>query len=268
VQLIVLGMHRSGTSMVTRLINLMGAYAGPEELLLASDKENPKGYWERSDVVATNEAILRLSGCTARIVADWNLGHPPVLAQEIVVATRSIVSSMEEFRPWVMKDPRLCLTLPCWIPLLDAPVAVLIYRDPLEIVRSLKTRRLEPAHSLALWEHYAVGALNASRELPRVFVRHDRVIAAPIAALAQLVSELETQGVRELRMPSEREITDFVDPKLYRATADSLAAELELNSTQKSVAAMMCGELVQTRTLEISAASLEAMSRVKTEKKV
>ena len=268
VQLIVLGMHRSGTSMVTRLINLAGAYVGPEELLIAADKENPKGYWERSDVIAINEAILSLSGCTARIVADWKIGHPPEPPQEIADPMRSIVSSMDESRPWVMKDPRLCLTLPCWMPLLDAPLAVVICRYPLEIVRSLKTRRLEPTHSLALWEHYAVGARNASRELPRVFVRHDEIIAAPLDAMEKMVSELKTQGVSELQMPSKSKIDEFVDQKLHRANAAGLAAELALSSTQQALAAMMCGQLQQTKVLEISAASLDAMSRIRSDKKL
>ena len=57
-QIIVLGMHRAGTSAVTRLINLMGAYLGPEEQLLPATPDNPKGYWERIDVLQLHEWLL------------------------------------------------------------------------------------------------------------------------------------------------------------------------------------------------------------------
>jgi hypothetical protein len=263
VQLIVLGMHRSGTSMLTRLLNLMGAYVGPEDLLIGPDKENPKGYWERSDVVATNDAILRLRGCSARVVADWDFPTPSLLAEEIVRTMESITSSMNEFLPWAMKDPRLCLTLPCWMPSLHTPIAVLVYRDPLEIVSSLTKRNLHPAHSLSLWEHYAVGALNASFTLPRLFIRHEKVIADPVGTMWQLFSELETRDVRGLHMRATKAINDFVDANLYRARADGLAMELELSPAQQAVAAILRGERTQERYLEVSATSLRDMALIK-----
>ena len=46
-QLIVLGMHRSGTSGITRLLNLAGAYFGPADIATEPNEENPKGFWER-----------------------------------------------------------------------------------------------------------------------------------------------------------------------------------------------------------------------------
>lgn len=58
-QLLVLGMHRSGTSVVTRLLNLMGASLGEDARLQPPDPVNPKGYWEREDVRELNQAILR-----------------------------------------------------------------------------------------------------------------------------------------------------------------------------------------------------------------
>lgn len=48
-QLMVLGMHRSGTSVLTRVLNMMGAYFGPEGIIAATNDENPKGFWERRD---------------------------------------------------------------------------------------------------------------------------------------------------------------------------------------------------------------------------
>jgi hypothetical protein len=262
-QLIVLGMHRSGTSMLTRLINLMGAYVGPERLMLRGARENPKGYWERSDVFPLNDAILRLRGCTTRIVAGWDFGHPPDLSQETEGAMRAIVSELDAFRPWVMKDPRLCLTLPCWIPILEAPIVVLVYRDPLEVISSLQQRGMRPEHSLSLWEHYVVGALNASRSLPRVFIHHDRLLTGPLDALIRLSSDLAANCVRGLNVPPDRQITDFVDQSLHRAKADALSGKFTLTSAQKALVVMLRGERPHQELLAVSAESLQTMSQIK-----
>ena len=65
-QLIVLGMHRSGTSMLMRLLNLMGAYFGPEGISTGANAENPRGFWERRDIRSLNDALLWSKG------RDWN----------------------------------------------------------------------------------------------------------------------------------------------------------------------------------------------------
>ena len=69
-QIIVLGMHRAGTSAVTRLINMMGAYLGPNNLLMPASSDNPKGYWERVDIQPVSYTHLDVykrqeRGCTA-----------------------------------------------------------------------------------------------------------------------------------------------------------------------------------------------------------
>ncbi len=61
-QLLVLGMHRSGTSSVTRLLNLAGTYFGPEGIATDPNDENPKGFWERRDVRAVCDGLLQSGG--------------------------------------------------------------------------------------------------------------------------------------------------------------------------------------------------------------
>ncbi len=270
-QLLVLGMHRSGTSMLTRLINLMGAYVGPEHVMLPFDNANPKGYWERRDVMEVNDEIMLLHGCTWNRVADWSLAQPRALPPEVVHRMRSIVLGIDGFRPWVTKDPRMCLTLPCWTPFLEAPVVVLMHRHPQEIVRSLlsgnaEQRRTPLEVGLSLWEYHAVGALNASQGMPRVFVRHDRMIAHPVETVSRLFADLEAlgTGMRGLSMPSEREINAFVDRRLNRSKADVPAATL-LTDSQQEIDAMLRGERTQDVVLDVSASSVEVMAQVQAE---
>jgi hypothetical protein len=266
-QLVVLGMHRSGTSMIARLINLMGAYVGPEQVIMGADQYNPKGYWERWDVMVLNDALLLAQGCTWNRVAGWTVPQPPMPPGEVLSAMRSIVLHMDAFRPWEMKDPRLCLTLPYWKQLLEVPVAVLVYRDPLEIVRSLEIRNnMSSAQGLALWEYHAVGALNASQQMPRVFVCHDTVLANPVESVERLLSDLvKAHGTCSLRMPAAREIRAFVDSNLNQSRVKDPGLRQGLTPAQQEVVAMLRGEVPQKQHLDVSGPSLEVMARMKAE---
>src|SRR5438874_1070820 len=66
----ILGMHRSGTSLLTRMLNLMGVHLGPEQLLMQPNSSNPKGYWEHDGIVSLNDEIL------ARLGGSWD--KPPI----------------------------------------------------------------------------------------------------------------------------------------------------------------------------------------------
>jgi hypothetical protein len=172
---------------------------------------------------------------------------------------------MDGFRPWVLKDPRLCLTFPWWHSLLEVPVAVLVYRDPLKIVRSLEKRALgmSPAHCLALWEFHAVEALNASLKMQRVFVQYEKMLSDPVHTVARLFSELDQLVPHGLHLPSEREIKAFINPSLDRADVEGGEPIPKLTLAQEDVAAMLRGEKVQSAPLDISAPSVNAMAEQK-----
>ena len=53
-----LGMHRSGTSLVSRMLGLLGVRLGPDERVLTAGEDNPKGYWEHRSFVDLNDEIL------------------------------------------------------------------------------------------------------------------------------------------------------------------------------------------------------------------
>ena len=68
-QIVTLGAHRSGTSSIVRLMNLMGVYVGDEKSTIGFNPENPKGFWERRDVIDLNDEIMRHYDC------EWNDLH-------------------------------------------------------------------------------------------------------------------------------------------------------------------------------------------------
>jgi len=217
-QIIVLGMHRSGTSLTTRLINLMGAYFGPETSVGEITIDNPKGFWERPEVFRLNDSLLASKGCAWHDLSRWNGQEAHIAPEHILKTINKLVLGMDAFRPWVLKDPRLCLTLPAWRPFLEVPIAVIVHRDPVEIALSLQKRdNFSLAKGIALWETYAAGIMENTRDIPKIRIQHHDLLERPVETAHALYRQLVDLGVRRIDMPSAREITAFIDPKLYRS---------------------------------------------------
>jgi glycosyltransferase involved in cell wall biosynthesis len=237
-QLIVLGMHRSGTSSVTRLLNLSGAYFGPEGMATDPNEENPKGFWERRDVRAVCDGLLHGGGYDWWRIADFSPDNiPDDVRAERVEEFRRIVFHLDAHRPWVMKEPRLCLLLPILRPVLEAPVIVHVTREPLEVAESLAARNGLPIEvGLALWEMYTVSAFAAAADDPSVIVSYGDLLRDPVETVNALVDELERLGVQGLRKPTEREVLAFVEQDLRRQHRDRPDRGDYLNAVQAALA--------------------------------
>jgi len=194
---VVLGMHRSGTSVVARIINLLGLPLCRDDDIL-SGPENPTGYWESGSLVKFNDRLLKVFGGSwvfpAAMSRNWE-------SAPSVVAFRG--EGMRVFREaypneeWVWKDPRACLTLPFWRTVWkDAPVVVFVSREPLEIYLSLRKRDgLGRAHCIALWERYARSALLGAHGLPMVTISYDQLMKDTLRAVSNLRDDLVGLGV-------------------------------------------------------------------------
>ena len=237
-QILVLGMHRSGTSAFTRLINMMGADMGPAHLIGEPAADNEKGFWERTDVSQLNDRLLAGFDCTWDEIAGFTQEQlAERLTDELRQQLQRIIFQMDTHRPWVLKDPRLCLTLPVWRPWMEVPVCVLPYRAPLEVAQSLQARNgLSLTHGIALWERYTLGALAASAGLPRCVVSYARLIADPETVVRELHDSLCAAEVGGLRLPSQREILAFVEGRLQHQRVTAGGDEGLLNLAQRRLA--------------------------------
>lgn len=150
------GMHRSGTSMVARLLNLCGFYLGEEKDLLPASDENPEGFWENLAFLEINEEIL------AHLQAGWDFPVPMQAGWEsrpdLQPLRLQAVQLIQQFTPhdrWAWKDPRNSITLPFWLPLIPDLKVVTCLRNPLEVARSLRNRNYFSAPaSYHLWLAY------------------------------------------------------------------------------------------------------------------
>ena len=217
-QIFVLGMHRSGTSAVARILNLMGVYFGGENVSTGRSDQNVKGFWERRDVRDLNDDMLFGSRCDWDCVAEFDIdGIPDETKSAYVDASADIVLSMDAHRPWFIKEPRLCLLFPIWRQALETPFCIHVLRNPLEVAHSLKTRNGIPVRTgLALWETYNLHALNASAGLRRVFVSFEDLMENASVVVARIHAKLDEQGGYGLRVPTADELSRFLDDALYR----------------------------------------------------
>ena len=194
---VVLGMHRSGTSAVSRIVNLLGADVGPESDLL-TEFDNPSGHWESKTLVACNDKILASFGRSwdfpPWFAPGWEFSER---ASRLLPELREAFASVYHSSPWVWKDPRTCLTFPLWRRVLGPDLAVvLVFRDPGAVVTSVKRRDGIPIlYSVGLWHHYVRAAVAASAGLPVVCLQFEDLAASPVTAVEALARDLRALGV-------------------------------------------------------------------------
>jgi hypothetical protein len=196
--ILILGMHRGGTSALARVVNLLGPRIGDTDDLMPAAAENRSGFWEIESLSQFNEElILHLGG-------RWS--GPPVIADDALRRLAAgtwgrraseLFSRVLPDDGWVWKDPRACLLLPFWREVLDVDlIAVHAVRDPTEVAASLLRRNsfLE-GYSIALWERYHRAALRGAAGLPSYLVRFDELLAQPADTVGHLRSWLADSGV-------------------------------------------------------------------------
>ncbi|MDP3417941.1 sulfotransferase family protein [Falsiroseomonas sp.] len=188
---LVLGMHRSGTSALTRVLALHGL-ALPERMVKPG-QDNPLGFWESQAVVDVNQRLL------ARLGRRYDDPRPPqwallpVEAREPIIAeaAAALAEAFPGDTPFILKEPRICRLLPIWLPALErlgaAPRVLLPIRNPLEVAQSLLVRnRISTAQGLLLWLGHVLAAERDSRHLPRAVLHYDDLLANWRGQLARL----------------------------------------------------------------------------------
>jgi GT2 family glycosyltransferase len=171
---LVVGMHRSGTSAVASALGELGLALPREGDLLGARFGNEKGHFESLSLMSLGDDALRQLGGT------WDdppeLPPDPANSEELRRLSEAAPGIFEAAfdapdRPVCWKDPRTALLVPFWRQVIDRPIAgVLVGRDPLEVARSLDRRNgLGLPLCLALWERYVRRSMEGLRGLP-VFV--------------------------------------------------------------------------------------------------
>ncbi|MFL5341011.1 MAG: sulfotransferase family protein [Gemmataceae bacterium] len=182
------GMHRSGTSMVARLLNLCGLSLGPASHFLPAYDDNPEGFWESWPFIAVNDDLLGHRG------GRWDLPPAPSVGwaldpglQPLRERAASLQPGLDLAEPWGWKDPRNSLTLPFWLSVWPDLRVVVCVRHPLEVAQSLLERNgFSFLTSLNLWLAYYRALADAVPEDRRLVTHYDSYFHDPAAEVSRL----------------------------------------------------------------------------------
>lgn len=223
--IVVLGMHRSGTSVLTRGLQSAGVYLGND--FLSPQPDNPTGYWEDKGIVDINERLLRALGShwesTALIdAAQWQKPEVQTLREE---AAAYLQTHFLQHPLWGFKDPRTIRLLPFWRALLqDLGVEdqyLLAIRNPLGVAISLLRRQNMPpamAHAMALV--HLVPYLHEIACRPLVVTDFDLLIAEPRAQIDRIAGALNIPLSAGTNAAIEDFAGHFLDPTLRHGHFD------------------------------------------------
>jgi hypothetical protein len=212
--LIVMGMHRSGTSLVASMLSRAGVFLG------ADRNSHDESHFFRG----LNDLVFH----AAHAEWDWPLALAPLYADAttcdaLIAELEARVRSRESRRflglrrwlrartpdriagPWGWKDPRTTCTLPFWLRVFPDARVVNVYRDGVDVAASLvrrererqgrlakdvrSSRCLDAEQSFALWAEYVEISLDVTEELPpsRVRdVRYESLIEKPEERIREL----------------------------------------------------------------------------------
>lgn len=204
--LLVVGMHRSGTSATNGALRCLGLPLG-KKLYAAHPGVNPKGYFEHGEIVAAHdEALYALGSCWDDILLrEDGWWENPVLASHARKIAALIRREFTGESLWSLKDPRLCRLLPWWLNILSRerirPHFLFVLRSPEAVYQSLNRRDgFSREKSTLLWLLHYLEAERASREFPRVFIEFDRLVEAPVDEFERAERELEITFATDPRM--------------------------------------------------------------------
>ncbi len=234
--IIVLGMHRSGTSLIAEALHRWGAFGRPEECL-PSDQWNARGYWELSPLVKFNERLLEEAGAAWSFPPSQRddlrlaqLAQQPAYKEEALRLLASMKTDQDG--SWFWKDPRLSLLLPFWQEIWGDVRYVICVRDPLEICRSLQKRDdLSFPVSILLWQRYMLSILEWTRNAPTLAIQYSSMLQNPAAECARLSNFLQNSDGHD-SAGATSEMIKAVDRELQHFKSEGPHAPAALTDSQ------------------------------------
>jgi GT2 family glycosyltransferase len=265
--IVVLGMHRSGTSVITRGLQVFGVELG-DQLMPANASDNPTGYWEDLDVNALNIKILEA------LRSDWQR-VTPIDADDVTFLCKKgfLLKAVELLRKkssgtlsFGFKDPRLSLLLPFWREAFKncadlEVIYVITARNPLSVVMSLGKRGVNPIHGYLMWFSHVLESLKSTWGEKHVVVDYDKLLADPSHELGRIAKSIGLEidfkalyayeinflrkDLRHTFYKNSDLAYDISCPQIIReihAETEKISADFINSDLQKKIA-QWCGEL-------------------------
>ncbi len=212
--IVVVGMHRSGTSALSGELNNLGVFMG-KRLFKAQKGVNDKGFWENARLVKINSQLLEAAN------SDWD--DPTGLKCTSTSFSKSFFDKACRFVQaeygdaplWGMKDPRTSMLLPFWDKVFNEvdvkPNIILMIRHPLEVAASLSKRDgFSQQKGLILWLNYNFASYQGTSHYPRVIVDFAALLEDPMAIRAKIAETFSLEFEQQ---------QSFIDKSLRRQGA-------------------------------------------------
>ncbi|HTI86762.1 MAG TPA: hypothetical protein VL966_09160 [Alphaproteobacteria bacterium] len=232
---LVAGMHRSGTSALTRAINLAGVPL-PSNLKGASPDVNAEGFWEPLDIKAFHDDVLKTFNSSwvdpREIPLEW-FDAPP-LAERRAWLANWIETEIAGKDMLVVKDPRVCRLLPIWQrTCAENGVAlhtVMIVRHPVEVAQSLARRdEFSELQSYVLWLRHFLDPERFSRGGSRSFITYDQLMQERLPTIRRIVADLR------LPVVASDETREKLDDAVKESLRHHVASDSDLADAVKDV---------------------------------
>lgn len=231
---LVLGMHRSGTSALTGLLVQLGAQA--PKSLMRPNIDNPLGYWESAALFDFHERVLRSAGTSwdawTQLLPEFF--DSPAAADIADEFQRLLEQEFGSASLFVVKDPRICRFVPFWLRNLEAAhidaVAILTLRAPADVASSLMARDgLDREQSLLIWLRHVLDAEFETRAITRSVVRYRDVLENWKAVKDRISADTGIQWPRSSEA-AEPEIAGFLRRELchHASGAANIGVEFPL----------------------------------------
>ncbi len=207
-------MHRSGTSALSRALNLLGGDMPPR--LIEADQWNAAGYWESKPIKDLNEEMLLSGGGEW---SEWLEFNPDWFKSSAVQRFRDraielVGSEFTDSPLFIFKDPRLSILMPFWRSIFDElgidQVAIHPLRNPVEVARSLERRNnFLMSKGVLLWLRYTLDGERGTRGLRRIFTTFDDLLEDPAGLIERTQDDLGLIWPRN-SVKARREIAQFL----------------------------------------------------------
>ncbi len=218
--IIVMGMHRSGTSALARLFVDLGY--DPGDNLMPANQDNPKGYWEDLDIYKLNNEILNSLFHTWDKTEDTKVRKINFLLNITLdlyanKAKDILTRKLQKSNAIVIKDPRFCILLPFWNNIFEKVNAqkhyFLIVRNPFDVAKSLNKRNgIQEKDSFDLWQYYYLVCLQDL--VSDVFIQHyENLISDPSKQINQILKYLNYSQEQVIEQV-DHYIKKSLDPQL------------------------------------------------------
>jgi hypothetical protein len=247
------GMHRSGTSMIAKILNVCGLYLGPEDELLypesgymgATIDDNPKGYWENIPFIEFNNEILKtFDGDYIRVpslLSGWS-NDPKLLPLKHRVAGLILKHQTQVF--WGWKDPRNSLTLEFWQDVFPDLKVVICVRNPVEVIDSITGRNFTNRQDIIDWwlQYHKIMVSSLSRS-PYMITHYESYFFDPKAEIERVCNFI---GL-DVSEDQVKEATLVIQSHLHRHIyPDELLEHALLPAAVRQHYAALCQEAGQT----------------------